>query len=525
MDFREPKYRREVFLRFYEFHIKYKAHPGAVYYMFPYAFDTLKMTMEQKLWWCFINGCSQHVVTTYLIFSRFPNLEETTPEEINSFFRENYERFGWDTDRRYVKNKFKACIESYLKILNGRTQVEYFDSIVGLSDNPGANFDALWSEVLNRFEYFGRLSTFSYLEYLRICGLNIDCSQLFLDDIPGSKSHRNGLCKVLGRDDLDWSNDNEGVKYTSDILQWLEFEGEKLLAEAKERINDRDVSYFTLESTLCCYKGWHRENRRYPNVYNDMFFHRIKKSEAEWPEMDFSIFWQAREKYLPDYLRLESCPMDMGLVPEKQNYYRNTGQPIMMDREPGTIFGVSEKPWNRNCVLIIGACGTGKTWVMKQIISASNKWQGFKAGKFKWKENSLVAVVGDYDGTVYEGSDRLSMAVMGDFDKVKRHLFKLGKIVFFEGDRFTNSTLISKCNPLILKISGTGEDGRKKRGTDQTERHLKSIQTRVNNIHADYIFENSNECLKFIFEKILIWDIKNKTVDKQSEICQTQTEK
>jgi hypothetical protein len=36
MDFRNPKYRREVFLRFYEFHLKYKAHPGGVYIAFPY---------------------------------------------------------------------------------------------------------------------------------------------------------------------------------------------------------------------------------------------------------------------------------------------------------------------------------------------------------------------------------------------------------------------------------------------------------------------------------------------------------
>jgi len=35
MDFRELKYRREVFLRFYEFHLKYKSHPGGVYFAMP----------------------------------------------------------------------------------------------------------------------------------------------------------------------------------------------------------------------------------------------------------------------------------------------------------------------------------------------------------------------------------------------------------------------------------------------------------------------------------------------------------
>ncbi len=35
MDFRHPQYRREVFLRFYEFHLKYRTHPGCVYFLFP----------------------------------------------------------------------------------------------------------------------------------------------------------------------------------------------------------------------------------------------------------------------------------------------------------------------------------------------------------------------------------------------------------------------------------------------------------------------------------------------------------
>ena len=41
MDFRLPKYRREVFLKFFEFHDKYKGHAGAVYSAFPYLFEKL----------------------------------------------------------------------------------------------------------------------------------------------------------------------------------------------------------------------------------------------------------------------------------------------------------------------------------------------------------------------------------------------------------------------------------------------------------------------------------------------------
>jgi hypothetical protein len=160
---------------------------------------------------------------------------------------------------------------------------------------------------------------------------------LFLDDISGSKSHRNGLCKVLGRDDLDWYDVKDSPNaqfpgYSSHVLEWLEREGQILLSEAKARIPHHDVSYFTLESTLCCYKSWHRPNRRYPNVYMDMFYNRIKYAEQEWGNK-FEMFWKMREECLPEHLRLECNPGDVGLVKEKQNHYLTTGEVIMMEKE------------------------------------------------------------------------------------------------------------------------------------------------------------------------------------------------
>ena len=339
LDFRQPQYRREVFLNFYGFHLKYKAHPGAVYYAMPYISATLNYTQEQKLWMAFINGCGQNIVTTKLILDEFPNVTAYNHNDFNKWFREHYTKLGWDTDRRYVKNKLEQVIEHYITQLDGRTQQEYFETAMGTQD-PHTNFENLWQNVMTNFYTFGRLATFSYLEYLRIVGLNLDCNSLFLDDIDGSKSHRNGLCKVLGRDDLDWyqkTNPNF-TGYTPQQIDWLKTEGELLLNEAKAKFKDEpfhnDISYFTLESTLCCYKSWHRPNRRYPNVYNDMFYARIVNAEKKWEgQKDLSIFWDARKKYLPAKLRLEDNWQDCGLKPEKQNHYLHTGEVIMMDDE------------------------------------------------------------------------------------------------------------------------------------------------------------------------------------------------
>lgn len=335
MDFRLPEYRREVFLRFYEFHLKYKAHAGAVYYVFPALFQKFNFTPEQKLWFCFINGCSQHVLTTWEIFSAFPDFDfQKDFERLCGFFKANYSRFGWDTDRRYHKTKFLECVKNYWEICDRfGGQLELFSTLTRTGD-PFVNFNAAWAFTMKNFVYFGRLACFSYLEYLRISGLNLDCGNLFFDDLSGSKSHRNGLCKVLGRDDYDWhsSNPNFSGEYTAADFADFDREAAALLTEARRRFNHPDIGLFTLETTLCCYKSWHRPNRRYPNVYNDMFAARILKHQTHW-NGNGEIFWQIRRESLPRYLRIEDSPADLGLTPPKQNQYLYTGQVIMMDRD------------------------------------------------------------------------------------------------------------------------------------------------------------------------------------------------
>lgn len=334
MDFRLPIYRREVFKRFYAFHTKYKAHPGGVYRLLPFLFEELFMDVEQRLWFAYLNGNTQNPVTSYLIFQRWPRLEEADSGKIHDFVTENWNRVFFDQDRRYWKAKLGECVQNYQLLMKGRTQVEFFKALTPF-DNPQENFK-IWWDVMRRSLYgFGRLSTWSYAEYLRILGLPIEPHSLMLEDMEGSKSHRNGLAKVLGRDDLDWHKSNPAFngEYSEEMLHWLTEEGDDLLqdclidAMGSDYIDD--INYFTLESALCTYKSWHRPNRRYANVYNDMLYYRIKEAEAAWSEEDLSLFWKARE-FLPDKLRLEKNPRDFGLHPAKQNFYMTTGCPPML---------------------------------------------------------------------------------------------------------------------------------------------------------------------------------------------------
>lgn len=138
---------------------------------------------------------------------------------------------------------------------------------------------------------------------------------------------------------------------------------------------------------------------------------------------------------------------------------------------------------------------------MKQLISYFELTINKSEGLYNWVTNGNIIVLGKYDGTVFEGGDRLSMGVMSSNNQVKE-IFK-DKIVISEGDRFTNSTFISFFNPVIIKIKGDGAWGRKNRGSQQTERHIKSITSRVNNILPDITVNNSEEAFNTLVKQIL----------------------
>ena len=335
MDFRHPKFRREVFLRFYEFQLKYRGHSGAIYYTLEGLIEKLNMTREQQYWFTFLQGCSQNVITSFLIYNNFPSFEDLDIKKLDDWYKSVYLKIGWDTDRRFTKNKLIKCVESYKQNLGQFNQETFFERYLCKSQDKNLNFNRLWDKVTNNFYTFGRVAGFSYLRLLSVLGVNFEPNTLFMSEVEGSKSHRNGLCKVLGRDDLDWTRDNKLFNgYSKETLVWLEKEGQILLQEARDRIKHPQIGFLTLESALCSFKGFFRKNRRYPGVYNDILHDRIRLAEKTWGnEYDFSVFWEIRKNAIPSYLRVEDNPGDPSYCPQKQNYFRETGKIINMDKD------------------------------------------------------------------------------------------------------------------------------------------------------------------------------------------------
>jgi hypothetical protein len=115
----------------------------------------------------------------------------------------------------------------------------------------------------------------------------------------------------------------------------------------------------------------------------------------------------------------------------------------------------------------------------------------FQLGLIRGMRKGNTLFLGVYDGSTFEGSDRLSMAVSKDYYLLHSLTETNYLNIVCEGDRFTNQKYIAMFAPYIIKIEGNGAAGREQRKSNQTERHLKAIATRVNNIPAHLVVPNS----------------------------------
>lgn len=324
IDWRLKENRREAFQRFYSFHLQYKTHPGCVYFALPAIAEAYDLDHSQKAWLTWLNGNTQNPAMSLLLLQEAPNSWEW--RKAVDFWNDNFRKMDWDTDRRHQKSKFGVATESWFTTYGMAAEQGWF-----IAGQKG--WDDTWGFAKGQ-PYMGRLSAWSMIEYARILFGSIvpDAGSWLLQDVSGSRSHRNGIAVVKGYD--AWSWDAEAPSLLG-IVEELEEYADDLLTEARVRNGDMgwkhpDVGRLTMESALCTYKSWHKPNRRYPNVYSDMMYGRLKKAEARFGDR-FQILWDARSKALPIELRLEDNPLDPGVAPIKQNWYRETGEILMMD--------------------------------------------------------------------------------------------------------------------------------------------------------------------------------------------------
>lgn len=328
VDWRAGDRRREVFQRSYTFSLEYRNLPGMVYSMLPAVADAFDLDSDGRAWLAWLNGNTQNVVTSMLLLEAAPRWQDWS--KAVEFFNENFKALEFDTDRRHQKTKFPDATKKWIA------------GLLDSGNSPASVWDFEDGQTAFRYAmaqpYMGRISAWSYMEFVRILlGPNIvpDVDGWYLYE-SSSRSHRNALCMLSGYDEAwGWDREQAEMPMILGIMDDLDALAEDLLQEADGRnavFTPPDdlghhplVARLTLESALCTFKSWHKPDRRYPNVYADMMYQRIKKAEARL-NRSLNLLWGIRLATLPEPLRLEDNPGDPGLSSIKQNWFRETGE-------------------------------------------------------------------------------------------------------------------------------------------------------------------------------------------------------
>ena len=140
------------------------------------------------------------------------------------------------------------------------------------------------------------------MQTLKQCvGVDLQPNNLKLEDFSGSRSHRNGLCLALGKDEwVDQKLNEDSLAFLNDNAEYIQ---DKIKYISQDRVQ---TDYYYLETALCSYKKIFRvKNGRYLGYYLDRQAEEIKKVEQDnWIGVDWQVFWDGRKESLHEELYL-----------------------------------------------------------------------------------------------------------------------------------------------------------------------------------------------------------------------------
>ena len=292
------KQRREEFIRWYAWSLKYKDCDPAVW-MTNYLHKRYEHNDEERLWFAWLYGNTYQAPTAWVLKNEFPDYELATVDRITWWNTNNYKRLRYQTDTKWNKGHLPAMFESYQKFIGNKTQREVLESYYG--DNEQRNFDNLWGAVKGSLHKFGRYSTWFYLQHLRhTANINITPTSLMLDDYDGSRSHRNGLHLAIGEDN------KYDTRLTAKEYSNLESIARDIIVEMQDRFPElkSEIDFFTMETCLCSFKKIFREHHgRYLGYYLDRQSEEVMQAEQDgWSGIEWNVLWQARNETLDDRL-------------------------------------------------------------------------------------------------------------------------------------------------------------------------------------------------------------------------------
>ena len=335
MDYRLKENRREAFIRWYAWSLKYDDCDPAVWAT-NYLHNRYNHNDEERIWFAWLYGNTYQLPTAWVLKNEFPDFELATVDRITQWNTTNYKRLRYQTDTKWNKGHLPAMFASYKNFIGNKPQREVLESYYGSTDTE--NFDNLWAVVKDSLHKFGRYSTWFYLQHLKhTAGIRIAPSSLMLSDFDGSRSHRNGLLLALGRDD-DYDRRLTSADYSN-----LESQATEILLESKARFPDLtdQIDFFTMETCLCSFKKIFREKHgRYLGYYLDRQAEEIMQSEKDgWYGIEWQVLWDARNETID--LRLDD---KRGIDKERFPNFIRTGRlenlEWMFDDEQPVLMGL-----------------------------------------------------------------------------------------------------------------------------------------------------------------------------------------
>lgn len=317
MDYRLKQNRREAFIRWYAWSLKYDDCDPAVWAT-NYLNDRYEHNDEERIWLAWLYGNTYQLPTAWVLKNEFPDYELADLGRITDWNSKNYKRLRYQTDTKWNKGHLPAMFESYQKFIGNGSQREKLESFyVGSSQQ---NFESLWGVLKTNLHKFGRYSTWFYMQHLRhTAGIDVEPTSLMLDDYDGSRSHRNGLLLAIGQDN-DYDRKLSGSEYNN-----LESISSGIIDEMKQRFPElaSQVDFFTMETCLCSFKKIFRQKHgRYLGYYLDRQAEEIQIAENDgWAGIEWDVLWDARNETID--LRLDR---KQGIIKERFGDFLATGR-------------------------------------------------------------------------------------------------------------------------------------------------------------------------------------------------------
>lgn len=292
LDYRLKENRKEAFVDWYGWSLKYKDCDPAIW-LTNYLFDRFEHNLEQKYWIAWIYGTTYNLPTAWIIWNEFPDFDLVDYNRLEQWNSLNYKRLRYQTDTKYNKGFLPKQFLSYKNwvFYNNPEKTQDY-KFKKLTQNNA--FENVWFSITKNLYKFGRYSTWFYMQTLNDCvGLKLLPSDLKLSDYSGSRSHRNGLCYAIGKD--EWIDQ----VLSKDIIYYLEQEAKELQEKVAKKYNVITNPY-TMETCLCSFKKIFRISKgRYLGYYLDRQAEEIQQVENDnWQGIDWNVFWEAREETL-----------------------------------------------------------------------------------------------------------------------------------------------------------------------------------------------------------------------------------